>query len=385
APVAWSGPPNVAPEEWVELAGSTQPLPGAVARVAAPIDGRIDGLLQFAARDWQFVNLREGDEVKANAPIARLDDRIALLNLEKAEAALGSARSALNLANAQLASQQELQKKSPALVPDIQIKTAQAAAEDAQAKQTAAEKDVATLKAQLGFCTLRAPIHGRLGRVMATIGQPVTAGAEVAEIINIEDEIDVLCFVSQHDAASLQVGQPADLGGFDPWPGEIRTDEQDGSVVYVSDKAEPESGCFVVKVRFHNSSPHPHLRGDIVQRVRVQTRTSEQAADLLGEKGVVLQEQWLIEDHDPPSVVIVEDIKIGKDDEGKPQETGTAKRLSATVVVRDRLHKLVGVTALMDEDRKAYPGPLDKLKFVTKGAQGLETGDPVRLQAKEED
>ena len=388
APVAYKGPLGVAPEEWVELVGVTQPLPGAVARVAAPIDGRIDVLLPDRVVNGKPVPLHEGDLVSEKDPIAYLDDRIARLNLAKAQSAVESARSALNLANAQLASQQELKKKypdNPNIVPPIQLQTAEAATQDAQSKLTVAERDVDALTAQLGFCTLLAPIPGQLGRVTAAVGQTVTAGTEVAEVINIEDEIDVLCFVSQHDATALQVSQPANLGGFDAQPGEIRTLDMAGAVAYVSDKAEPESGCFVVEVCFPNNSPHPHLRGGVVQRVRVQTRDGDQVGKLLGADGVVLQEDWLIEDHDPPTVIVVDKIETKKDDEGKPMEVGTAKRMSAVVVVHDREHKVVGVTGLVDEDGKAYAGPLDKLKFVTKGAQGLETGDPVRLQAKEED
>ena len=405
APVLWQGPLNVAPEEWVELVGATQPLPGAVGRVTAAIDGRIDALLVFKDADGKVVKeLHEGDVVKAKDPVARLDDRIARFNRDKAKSAVDAAwqevaqaQTALTLALDQLTSLQEFQKKNPNnpnLVPELQMKTAQGAVRDARSKLLAAQqrhdqakKDVEALDAQLALYTLTAPIAGRLGRVQAAVGQTLAVGAEIAEVVNIEDQIDVLCFVSQRDAAGLQVGQPALLGGFDARPEEVRTTDADAdggsSVVFVSDKAEPETGCFVVKVRFPNKDPH-HLRGNVVQRVRVQTRTGDQVASLLGEQGVVLQEDWLIEDRNPPSVVIVEDVKTQRNDEGKEEKTGTARRLSALIAVRDREKKLVGVRGLVDSEGKEFPGPLQDLKFVTQGAQGLQTGDPVRLQQKED-
>ena len=333
--------------------------------------------------------LQEGDEVAAGEPIVYLDNRILRLNRDKAQSAVSSAeqdvaqaQTASNLAAANLASQQELQKKTPSLVPEIQMKSFQAAAQDAQSKLLAArqrhdqaKKDLETLDAQIALYTLKAPIKGRLGRVQAAVGQTLASGADVAEIVNIDNQIDVLCFASQRDAAGLRVGQPANLGGFDQQPGEVRTTDLGGAVAFVSDKAEPESGCFVVKVRFPNKDPH--LRGNVVQRVRVQTREGEQQPSI--------REQWLIEDRDPPSVVVVEDIKTKKNADGKDEETGTARRLGALISVRDRENRLVGLRGLVDADGKAYPGDLKDVPFVTEGAQGLETGDPVRLQPKEKD
>ena len=120
-----------------------------------------------------------------------------------------------------------------------------------------------------------------------------------------------------------------------------------------------------MKVRFPNKETH--LRGNVVERIRVQVLNGEQAAALVGDQGVCLQEDWLIEDHDPPTVIVVEDVKEGKDDEGKPQETGTARRLSALVAVRDRENKVVGVRGLVDEDGKEYKADLKEVRFVTEG------------------
>ncbi len=390
APVQWEKALDAAPEEWVELVGSTQPLPGAVGRVAAPIEGRVDALLVVKNAEGKVVKqLQEGDEVAAGEPILYLDDRVLRLNRDKAKSAIDSAgqevaqaQIALNLAADALTRLQANQKKDPSLVPEYQMKAVLGAEQDARSKllsaqlrQDQARNELDALETQLSLYTLKAPIKGRLGRVQAAVGQTLASGADVAEIVNIEDQIDVLCFVSQRDAAGLRVGQPANLGGFDQRPGEVRTTDLGGAVAFVSDKAELESGCFVVKVRFPNKDPH--LRGNVVQRVRVQTREGEQQPSI--------REQWLIEDRDPPSVVVVEDIKTKKNPDGKDEETGTARRLGALISVRDRENRLVGLRGLVDADGKAYPGDLKDVPFVTQGAQGLETGDPVRLQPKEKD
>ncbi len=389
APVTWQAATLAAPGEWVELVGAAQPLPGNVGRITAPIEGRVDALLVVKNAEGKVVKqLHEGDEIAQGEPIVYLDDRIARLNRDKAESAVSTAeqevaqaQTANNLAAANLASQLALQKKDPSLVPDVQLRPFQAAAQDAQLKLLTAQQrrdqaktDVKTLDAQIGLYTLTAPIKGRLGRIQASVGQTLSAGADVAEIVNIEDQIDVLCFVSQRDAAGLQTGQDAGLGGLDERAGEARSPDGWGQVAYVSDKAEPESGCFVVKVRFPNKDPH--LRGNVVQRVRVQTKA--------GEEQLCIPEAALIEDQNPPIVVIVEKIKTKKNDEGKEEQVGKARRMRALIAVRDRVLKLVGVSGLEDADGKKYTGSLNEVQFVTEGAQGLETGDAVRLQQKED-
>jgi RND family efflux transporter MFP subunit len=384
APVKWEPASQAVPEEWAELVGVTQPLPDCVAHVSVPVEGRVVSLLKNA----EGKTLHEGDVVAEGEVIARLDDHIAVLNRDKAEAALKAAgeektqaQTALTLASEKLVSLKALKEKTPSLVPDLDLKTAEGAEQDARSKvqgaaqrQEQAAKELETAKQLLQLYALTAPHKGRIGRVQASLGQSLAVGAEVAEVIDIEDEIDVLCFVSQHAAAKLQTDQPAGLGGFDPRPGEVQTADAPGRVAYVADKAESESGCFAVKVRFPNKQPR--LRGNVVQRVRVQTKP--------GEAQLCIPEAALLEDQEQPSVVIVENVKTAKSDEGKDVQTGTAKRMRAKIGVRDRVLKQVAILGLEDSDGKKWEGDLEQALFVTKNGLGLQTDDPVRLQEEED-
>ena len=105
-------------------------------------------------------------------------------------------------------------------VPAIELEKAAVALETAQAhvraddrKLEAADAEVAALDRQLQLYTLTAPRPGRLGRLQVVVGQTLAIGAAVADIVDIEDEIDVLCFVPAADARKLQSGQPARVGG----------------------------------------------------------------------------------------------------------------------------------------------------------------------------
>ena len=383
SPVKWEPASSVVLEEWTEIVGVTQPLPGNFARITAPIDGRIVSLLQKADGS----PLHEGDEVAKGQEIAHLDDRIPRLNREKAESAIqtaaeerAQAQTALNLASDKLTNLLNLKQKNASLVPDIDMTTAKGAVADARSKLNAAEqrqeqaaKDLDVLNHQLELYALTAPHKGKLGRVEVGLGQTLSLGAEAAQVVDIEDAIDVLCFVSQHDAALLERDQPAGLGGLDDKPGEMHTADAPGRVVYIAEQAEPESGCFAVKVRFPNTELK--LRGNVVRRLRVLTKP--------GVKYLAIPESALIEDQEPPSVIIVEDIKTEKNADGKDEQTGVVRRMRAKIGVRDRVKKLVAILGLEDPEGK-WQGELEKVRFVTGNGTGLETGDAVRLEEDEE-
>jgi len=384
SPVKWEPASSVVLEEWTELVGVTQPLPGNFARITAPIDGRIVSLLQKADGS----PLHEGDEVAKGQEIAHLDDRIPRLNRDKSESAIktaaedrAQAQTTLNLAVDRLTGVQKLMaNKDSNLNLSFDLKTAEGAVANARSTLNTAEQhqeqaatDLNVLNQQLKLYTLTAPHKGKLGRILVGLGQTLALGAEVAQVVDIEDEIDVLCFVSQHDAGRLDVNQQAGLGGLDDKPGEARTADAPGRVVYIADQAEPETGCFAVKVRFPNKDLK--LRGNVVCRLRVLTKP--------GKDYLAIPESALLEDQDPPSVIIVEDIKTEKNTDGKNEQTGTVRRMRAKIGVRDRVKKEVAILGLEDPEGK-WRGDLDKVQFVTENGQGLETGDAVRLEEKEE-
>jgi RND family efflux transporter MFP subunit len=379
APVKWEPASSVVLEQWTELVGTTQPLPECIAHITAPIDGRVVSLLKNAAGEA----IHEGDEVKAGEVIAQLDDRIARLSLAKAESAVKTAeqdktqaKTALNLATDQLTRLQTLKKQDSSLVPDIQMTTAQSSGADFRSKLASAEekldqanKDVDTVKKQLQLYTLTTPRKGRLGRVQVALGQTLAIGAEIAVVVDLEDQIDVLCFVSQRVAVLLKLGQSADAGGLDEKADEVRTTDAPGRIVFIAPQAEPETGCFAVKVRFPNKEAH--LRGNVVQRVRVLT--------LPGKDYLALPESALIENQDPPSVDIVEDVKTTKNSDGKDEQTGTVRRLNAVVGVHDRVLHQVAILQLKDPEGK-WTGKIEDALFITNNGQGLQTGDAVRLE-----
>ncbi|HBI45875.1 MAG TPA: hypothetical protein DDY78_23925 [Planctomycetales bacterium] len=379
APVKWEPASSVVLEQWTELVGTTQPPPECIVHITAPIEGRVVSLLENAAGE----PIHEGDEVTFGEVIAKLDDYLGRLNVSNAESAVQTAKQdkaqaqiALSLASDQLTAYETLKRNEPALATVIEMKTRQGAETKARSDLASAElklnqaaKTVDAGNKQLQLYKLTTPRKGRLGRVQVALGQTLAIGAEIAVVVDLEDQIDVLSFVSQRVAVGLKLDQNAGAGGLDEKADEVRTADAPGRVVFIAPQAEPETGCFAVKVRFPNKEAH--LRGNVVQRVRVLT--------LPGKDYLALPETALLEDQDPPSVEIVEDVKTVKSADGKEEQTvGTVRRLTAIVGVHDRVLHQVAILQLKDPEGK-WAGKIEETLFITKNGQGLQTGDAVRL------
>jgi macrolide-specific efflux system membrane fusion protein len=369
---------------WTELLGATQALPGHTARVSAAVEGHVLTVLG----DGQGPAIVEGQRVERGQVIVRLDDRIIRANRDKVVAGLDElaqqkkeAESAVKLAQLDV---QRLENLSPAgtsgqglpLVSRLEREKARLALEDAEAKQLAllakergVRTDLQVLDLQLEYYQLRAPIAGQLGTVQAVPGQTLPVGSAVADVVDLA-EIDVFCLAPPAAAARLVSGQPAALkqgtaGGESAGPV--------GKVAYVAVQAQPETGSFPVKVRFPNRDLR--LRANAVVRLEVLTEPQKER--------LCLPIAALLEDQDPPGIVVVEEVTVKKDDRDHELKVGKAKKLRALIGVRDRDRGLVEIIDLEDPEKKAKVAP-GALLFVVEGGHGLHDGDAVKLEEEEE-
>jgi membrane fusion protein (multidrug efflux system) len=371
--------------DWTELLGTTQPLPGKSAQLSAAVSSRVISVLG----DVKGPAAAEGQEVDRGRVIARLDDSVAEANRDRAKAALDElveqaklADFGIDLATIDLKTREKLQPAGMPpgtlpLVTQVELEKARIALKEAesrkllvQAKAKTAQAELQGLNKQLELYAIRAPFKGRLGRIRVSLGQTLAVGAPVAEILNL-DEIDVLCFAPPHLVGKLKPDLPARLVG----KGEPASGEAPGKVHFVAVQAEPETGSFAVKVRFQN--PGLTIRSGRVVGVEVQTRPEA--------KRWVIPEAALMEDQDPPGVVVVEQVQV-KEHEGKKEKTGKARRLQARIGVRQRSRQgvegLVEVLALTDpETHKEVP--LAGVLFVTEGGAGLASDDQVAIREDE--
>lgn len=392
APVKWETARLVLLEEWTELLGTTQSLPDHAARITAPIEGRVASVL----RDANGKTLHEGQHVEAGTVVAQLDDRVVRANLDRAAASqnalqeeLAQAKSAREVAGIDVDRLTKLQAAGQSqgggggfpLVSPVDVQKTRLSLVDAESKQRATEArlkagaaDVAALQLQLRLHQLTAPRKGRLGRILVVPGQTLSVGSIVAEVVDLEEELDILCYVSPSIARKLRVGQTARLGGFDtPAP---PGGDAEGKVVFIADQAEPETTGFAVKVRFPNQA---HLGANVSLTIRVLTQP--------GKECLAIPESALMEDQDPPGVIIAEDVKTekvkGDNGQEKEQQVGKARQLQAIIGIRDRVLHQVEIIRLEDKDKK-WKGSVQDALFVVEKQQGLQTGDPIKLQEEED-
>jgi RND family efflux transporter MFP subunit len=391
APVQAENPRLLTLAEWTDLLGTTQPLPNHVARVTAVIEGQV---LPFSETDNR-PSIGEGQEVKAGDVIARLDSRLVEERKKQAETAVRLAELEVNRLDL-LASSKSVAGSVPLVAP-VEREKARLALEDALSKRKAVEEE-------LKFYTLRAPINGRLGIIQVVAGQTVPPGTIVAEVVDL-DEIDVLCFVPPHTAARLALNQPARIVR-QKSDGKDEASPATGKVVFIAVQAQPETGNFAVKVRFPNKALE--LRANTVVRVQVQTKAEEPR--------LTIPDSALMEDTDPPTVVVVQNLKavrkVSPEDQariqvlttkaskgslspaeqkeleelstkGKDEEQGTARKLRVKLGVRDRNERRVEILGL--ETDKKEPVPFEDALFVVKGGNGLQDGDAVKLEQEEEE
>ncbi|HEY1379064.1 MAG TPA: efflux RND transporter periplasmic adaptor subunit [Gemmataceae bacterium] len=390
APVKWEGVRHVVLEEWTELVGTTEPLPDHAARVTAPVEGRVLSVLHGAAGK----PVAEGQPVEADDVIAKLDATVLLVTRDKAvsakkvlQAEKAAAEFAVKQAELEVRRLNELKRNQGTsggglqLVAPVELEKAAVALDAARAsvraddaKLAAADDDIASIDRQLKLYTLTAPRKGRLGRLQVVVGQTLTAGASVADVIDIEDEIDVVSYVPVSEARKLHVGLPAKLGGVDRDPAADAGADPEGKVVYVAEQAEPDTGLIAVEVRFPNRELK--LRANAVTRVRVLTKP--------GRACWAVPESALMEDQDPPAVVVVEDVETKTNADGKEEQTGKARRLRAIIGVRDRVLRQVEVVRLEDPEKK-WHGDLEHALVVVEKGQGLQTGDAVKLEVEEDE
>ena len=393
APVEAVAPRALVLGQWTELDGTAQPLPQHAARISAAVEGRVDSVLTGA--DGKPVH--EGQVVHAGDVIARLDTRIAEANRAKLEASRKDlveskkqADIAVRLADLEVKRLEDLMSRRGAsrgsaedlpLVSSVQLEQARLNLSDAESRQRAAtarldaaDKELKALEEQLALYTLRAPITGRLELLQIMPGQALIVGTPVADVVDL-DEIDALCYVAPHTRARLALDQAARFVRVKE-NGQPELAPANGKVVYLAPQAQTDTGNFAVKVRFPNKDGR--LLANTVIRVQAQTQPEKER--------VTIPEGALLEDQDPPAVVVVDKLetkKVVEDGEEKDQQFGVARRLIATVGVRDREWHVVEVLALKDPKTKASV-PLEDVLVVTKGAHGLRDDDPVRLQEAEE-
>jgi RND family efflux transporter MFP subunit len=340
--------------ETVELFGSIQPLPASSARITANVSAQVRSILQ----DANGKPLHEGQLIRRGEVVVQLDDRLMIEPKKQAE-------NALEVASNDLIRKQKLRADpmTKSSVSDFELEQTKLAKEDAISK-------LKQIDEQLQYYKIRAPITGRLGRIQVQIGQAVSPGTPIVEITNLEDEVDALCFAPPNIVRKLHLHQSAALGT-------SGNEGPEGEIIFISPIAEADTSLFAVKVRFPNRAQffwQREWRANTAVKVQVSTQSRS--------KTWVVPVDALMEDQEPPAVIVIEDLKTEKNKEGKEEKIGKAQILAAEVGLRD--HEHVEILSLKTVEKK-QPVAIEGAWFIVKGGHGLHDEDPVKLEVEEKE
>ncbi len=228
------------------------------------------------------VNFRAGDKVRKGDLLFVIDPRPYQAELARAESELRRVQTRLHLAESEL-------RRARPLVQARAMSVEEQEARDQAVQEARAAADVAAAAVQLArlnfeFTAIRAPISGRIGRELITVGNLVRADDSVLTVIVSTDPVHV--YLEADERAVLKYRRmaesglkgagrvrsvPAELGLIDetgfPHQGHIdysepRLDSQTGSLTLrgvFPNPSELLTPGFFARIRLAGGQPHPAL------------------------------------------------------------------------------------------------------------------------------
>jgi HlyD family secretion protein len=102
----------------------------------------------------------------------------------------------------------------------------------AEAELAEAEASLALLDLQIEMMTLRSPVEGVVGQVLVSVGETATAGAPLIQVIDLSD-LKLTVYVPETQVAELAVGDPVSVM-VDAYPDET----WEGNIARIADRAQ---------------------------------------------------------------------------------------------------------------------------------------------------
>ncbi|MEY4719490.1 MAG: hypothetical protein RL563_2108 [Pseudomonadota bacterium] len=264
--------------EWDEYTGHLEAVN------AVEIRARVGGYLEK-------IHFVAGAKVKQGDLLFEIDPKPYKAQLNFAQAELERAQSKLALAKNDLARAEGLLRAKAIATEEYDAR--HKGLREATAAVASAEANVYAAKLNLEYTHIRAPISGRIGREMVTVGNLINAGAESSPLTSIVSVDPIYATVDIDERALLNYrrrllkegSQPSDLKGTPLQLG--LADEANfphrGQVDYVAPKANAGTGTISLRGLFSNDDEI--LSPGFFARVRIQGSEAH-AALLLPERAL---------------------------------------------------------------------------------------------------
>jgi membrane fusion protein (multidrug efflux system) len=270
--------------------------------------GRIEAVNRVEVRArvtgyLEAVLFKEGELVKAGAPLYRIEQGLFKAAVEQAEGALERSKAAKILAEIQLKRAQDLVDRQAGT--EVARDQAKAADDTAQGSIMTDEANLATAKINLGYTDITSPIDGEIGRTNITKGNVVSPQSGVLTTIVSQDPMYVTFPVSDRELLrAREAGRETGLKDFRDYKVRIRFSngslyDQVGTLNFIDVTVDRTTDTVLARA----SVPNP--KGILIDN---QLVTAEIELGKPEEK-VVVPQAALIADQGGVYVFVVEDGK----------------------------------------------------------------------------
>lgn len=250
----------------------TSELPGRIAAVeTSEVRPQVSGVI----RDRLFT---EGAMVSKGQVLYAIEDAPYRAALASAQGQLGAAQSQINATRLQ--AQRYGQLVALNAVSKQEADNATASAQQARGNVAAQQAAVQSARVNLGFTRIKAPISGRIGRSIATVGALVQTG-QTDPLATIQRTDSVYVDVNQSAAQLLDLKQAMATGGVTRGDGSARvqlilpngqTYPIEGRLQFAEVTVDQTTGAVTVRARFPNPNglllPGMYVRAKLVEGTR---------------------------------------------------------------------------------------------------------------------
>lgn len=200
------------------------------------------------AAELLSLTVREGDQIKADQVIGKLDPQEFETRLMQARQQAASAKAQWQIAQQNWDNNQALIKQG--FISKALLDSSQSSEAAARATFEAAQAAVDLASKSLKDSIVRAPISGRVSQRFAQAGERVGVDGRIVEIVDL-DSLELQAPLTPQDVTQVRVGSPATLR-VDGMPGELPA-----RIVRINPSATADTRSVMVYLAL---KPHPALR-----------------------------------------------------------------------------------------------------------------------------
>lgn len=288
---------------WEEFSGRIE------AKETVHLRPRVSGLIEK-------IHYREGEIVDKGDLLFVLDQAPFRAELNRAEAQLVQARTQAELAKVESKRAENLVSRN--LLSEDEYDRRVATENEANANVLSAEATVKLARLNLGYTSIRSPIHGRSGRALVTTGNLVMSDPTPDQLTTIHsldpvhvvfdvDELTYLQFFADVQNTESQQKISVGFANEEGFP-------HQGSVDFINNQISPDTGT--IRMRAVLDNKNHQIKPGLFARVKLLAPQSKQV--------ILVNDSAVITDQDRKYVYVVaedklakrRDITIGKNIEG---------------------------------------------------------------------